>query len=131
MLDIAALNSFVIWKAQNPNSSLKRDRFLTNLASELVTPNVMRRAQATPTNKITRAAMKDFFEGLGIPNPLIPPIPPPPQPDEALRPNGRCFLCVQPKKSSRLRCGTCQRFVCSEHSLKTSACLNCADDHRD
>jgi len=101
--DIATFNSFIFWKAQNPNSSLRRDRYLTNLAVQLVTPNVMRRAQAPAINRITRTAMKDFFEGSGIPNSLILDplcsVPLPPQPNEALPSHGRCVLCLRRKRA--------------------------------
>lgn len=118
MLDIGALNSFIILKknAQEPN--MKRRIFLRNLAKDLCQEYMRSRItiRSTPTNVKRRICqimeIDDPRQGRDIP------------PEEEIH-SARCYSCDWRKhRLSKTRCSKCKFFICREHT-SPAICVNC------
>lgn len=65
LVDVSALNAFIIWKPKNPGWESKSTRihrriFIKDLAKMLATPNIIRRAADPRITPTTRAAVADM-----------------------------------------------------------------------
>lgn len=124
-IDIASLNSFVLWIAKHPhlskNAAHKRREFLLQMGQELIKPYVDRRLQTGVTfHKRILNAMYDFV-GTSDPGPSA-------KIDDNQKSIGRCVLCPRKcDKKSRSTCDACKNFVCSSHHItkKTKICTKC------
>ena len=136
IVDIAALNSFVIWIQKNPNweirkSKERRRRFLQELGMTLVVPEVERCMEtASGLSSKIQQAMQTI---LGKPSQ--------PQPSTSLasvETAGRCNVCVSEKHGEgykkakyntankvKQRCDICRKPACKKHSKQTLVCFNC------
>lgn len=135
-LDIAALNSMVIWCQFNPNFGerhYKRTIFLKQLIHELIKPQVERRSQNLKSihldviNDMRKIIPPEFF------------IPPStsstsqadePQIDPSIKVVvRRCSMCQEERKQKTTKrfCQNCKKPVCAEHSIVSKAftCKNC------
>ena len=107
LLDVSALNAFIIWIHLNPNWMngilYKRRIFLTELGKQLVKDNAVRRAVKSPISSSPSSAGA---------NP-------------AGRKRGRCVLCPRSKDvKHNMTCSKCHSFVCKDHL----ACYNCQNN---
>ncbi|XP_069823913.1 piggyBac transposable element-derived protein 4-like [Dendropsophus ebraccatus] len=121
MLDVAALNSFIIYTENHPEFHARRkDRrrlFLKDLCHELVMPHMIQRSDVKGLIKQTKEAMKRC----GVQFQMIP------GPGERKR--KRCFMCPRnvERKTERF-CSICKENVCKEHSSEKITCQNCLED---
>jgi len=129
MIDIAAVNSFVIFlhnnPAFNPKATCKRRMFLEKLAMDLIKPQLeYRRAHSAGLSGSILSAMSV----VGYPC-LAEPKPPRQMPTRAATlKRKRCVYC--PTKIDRkvyTECSICQNRVCPDHSTKTTntVCVSC------
>ena len=124
-IDIACLNSFVLWITKNPQLSKtaphKRREFLLDMGQQLIKPYVERRLHSGVTfHKRTANAMYDFIGTLD-PGPSS-------RVDDNQKSMGRCVLCPRKyDKKSRSKCDKCKNFVCPNHHVtkKTKICSKC------
>ena len=134
LLDVGALNSYIIWMCKNRNWNMKkpnrRYNFLMALGKELTKPNIVRRA-SNPNGfqiHILRA-----IESMGVSivrncedsNTSSEARP------EKRRKRGRCFQC--PRSNDRkysILCSKCNRFVCKQHRVTNTivTCTRYCDD---
>lgn len=120
ILDIAALNSWLLWKYNNTAPAQKRKKalgrriFLRELCYELVMAHVKRRSQCPQLKKFTKDCMLTL--GIEFPKPPAPP---------AATKRGDCLFCRAAGKRSqpKQRCAVCQYFVCEDH--KSAVCQGC------
>ena len=134
MLDIGALNSYVIWMLKNVNwSSRKPNRryhFLMELGKELTKPNILRRA-CNPigfTLRVRRAIERMGFSVASNPECSSSST----RRSNEKRKRGRCFRCSR-KDDRKVTtfCSNCKRFICKQHrvTITTVACVrNCEGD---
>lgn len=113
ILDIAALNSYIIWMknypAWNGQIKYKRRLFLVELASALMRPHIEKRSAIPQLQLGVRAAMRN----VGVDRAAD---------DNATR--GRCILCNN-RNQVKVRCMRCNAFICSAHSQRGAVCNNC------
>lgn len=111
MLDIAALNAYIIYTELYPdwnrNRNYKRRLFLAALSKDLIRPLVQRRVSIPTLKQSTKASIS--MCGLVPPLPVAAPLVAP----EGDR--GRCLLCPT-RKQIRPTCSICHHHVCSAHS---------------
>lgn len=129
MLDIATLNSYIIWIHQNPSwnrgKMRARRQYLLDLGKSLALPNMQRRLE---TNTNLQKPVIRALAACGVcKNKEIPPLATP----TTDRKRARCYIC--PRKDDNkttLRCSKCQKFICSRHrrTEKINTCYeNCAN----
>ena len=125
IIDVGAIAAFVIWMgnyAEWKASEGRRRRrlFLSELACQLVTPQVHRRANNVTLHAPVKLSMKLF----GVePAQVVQQGQDPPR--EGKR--RRCNFCPREKdKKVRLECAQCKRAVCSDHSKQQVVCNECA-----
>ena len=99
MIDVSALNAYIIWCHYNPTESApkkgQRRNFLIKLGEELINCN------PKTNNKRKREDV-----------------------DMSNKSSGRCHLCLRNKdRKVRTKCTNCTKFTCPEHSVKI--CDNC------
>ena len=134
LLDVGALNSYIIWMCKNRNWNMKkpnrRYNFLMALGKELTKPNIVRRA-SNPNGfqiHILRA-----IESMGVSivrncedsNTSSEARP------EKRRKRGRCFQCSRSNdRKYSILCSKCNRFVCKQHRVTNTivTCTRYCDD---
>ncbi len=107
ILNIAGINSQVIYAANNPSITILRRNFLKQLANELILPQLRVRAVMTTLPKALKARLEEFCE----PNTI--------EVAETTVPNaekGRCAYCDRKKnRKTRFACFHCNKYMCLEH----------------
>lgn len=106
ILDIAGINSFVLFKANNDgNDGTNRLQYLRTLSTALLDPQIRKRAvmQNLPKEIRTKACKIAKLE--------------PVQPDAAnARTAGRCTVCPRKSdKKTKFYCNACQKYMCLNH----------------
>ena len=119
MLDIGALNAFVVWIKRNPqwnlNNKARRKEFLFTLAESLVAPAIAERIvdrphglhrgvkQAIQSLNSSDAAERgaDGDESFQSPN---------------SRKRGDCVVCDE-RRRINTRCHSCKNFICKSHTV--------------
>mgnify|MGYP001574421679 CR=1 FL=1 len=135
VLDVAAVNAFLIWMATHPNwqsnqAARRRRMFIKDISMALVRPHIKRR----PTHGMHAATANAI--GIALQRPPVQ------QPPRVLAPQGwkLCTLCLQQsygdgytearKKGNKSKntCNKCNEVVCGKHSTKTVVftCHGCA-----
>lgn len=114
LLNVAGINSFVVYATNNSKWNIRRRQFLRTLCFQLIEGHLRRRAIQKIPN-----IMKVRIRGiLGLEEPL-----PPPTSDNA---RGRCAYCDRNKnRPTRFSCVKCRKFVCLQYSL--NICRDCSD----
>lgn len=112
LINVAGINSFIIYSTNNSTWNTRRRKFLQTLSFQLVEDHLRRRLIQNIPNVI-----KDQIRRiLAVP-------PPPPQLDVDRR--GRCAYCDRKKnRPTRFTCVKCEKFICLEHSL--NVCRECS-----
>jgi len=128
-LDIAALNTTIIWSELHPSSDsqpssrrLDRRRQLLIELGQSLTESWMRQ-RTTKQQVMCHPKVKDAMKRIGVVD------------AEATftrpakdRRRGRCFLCPRQREQKvHVSCSECGNFVCGGHSQKTSVCCSCSD----
>lgn len=119
ILDISAVNAFVIWKwnKDEPSySNIARTNFLKQLAFSLTEPMMKQRAQNQHLPKELRSTIQNV---LGIEEEKIPP------PASTSLKRKRCGFCeVSKDRKGSVFCCKCSQCLCAEHKLVVcSTCL--------
>jgi len=134
MLDIGALNSFIIWmlknKDWNQSKPNRRYRFLLELGKELTNPNIPRRA-SNPNGLQLPVVRAIEAAGVYVALNTAAQSTPSTSGHQQSRKSGRCSYC--PRSNDRkviTVCSECKRFICEKHS-KTSTTVTCANDCSD
>lgn len=114
-LNVAAINSYVVYMSNNSNSSMLRRRFLKQLAMEMVRPHLLQRLTLQRLPRSMKLRIREIcgvedtvnLENTG------------PMPE-----NGRCGYCDSKKnRKTRYFCRKCKKFMCLEHI--TVLCDSC------
>lgn len=136
MVDIAALNAYIIWTKKNPtwrNKDRSRRRvFLRELGLSLVRDNVeSRKESGTHFHKYQKDAMNFVCPEAENPTGEA-------GTTEAARQDnkltGRCSFCPRRQdRKSKFACNSCKKFVCVLHREVSSTiyCVNCNPQNRD
>lgn len=116
LLNVAAINAFCIYKANqvNARNKLIRTDFLKNIAWEMVKPQIRERSRIPQIpRELSRRALLLLEEN-----------PPVLEREDRRGARGRCFYCGRARdKTTRKWCASCNRWVCNEH-LK-EICVSC------
>lgn len=120
LLNVAGINAYVIFKANLENRSVIRREFLKNLALQLMKPLLIERS-------MTASLPSDIKAFLQLYKP----------PEKELHQNAdelpmkkrsRCVPCGRSKnKWTQMKCNTCQKFVCRDHSKMIIVCEECGE----
>lgn len=118
MLDIAALNAFLLYIHEHPNfengKSHRRRLFLKELCKALVTPHMVKRSENPYLRKETLEDMKIFIT-------IIKPETENSEPSAKKR---RCYVCPSKLgRMSKMICSQCKKNICREHS--SMICNSC------
>ncbi|KAB0804070.1 hypothetical protein PPYR_01040 [Photinus pyralis] len=116
ILNVAGINSMVLYFSNNIDIQMTRRKFLKTLSFFLIENHLRTRLQ---TQNLPRT-MKDRIKELtGVPAPNQ-------EPPVATR--GRCSYCDRRKnRPTRITCKKCFKFICGEHTLHL--CLDCFSEH--
>ena len=115
LLDIAALNAFILWRAKHPtwkeSCRSRRRIFIEELSIELVQPNIQFRASHTSgLHKSTLDAMRMMGYG---PDAIR-------RPTGALQQSRRCEKCPRAAdRKTKVACSACGTPVCKDHRVET------------
>lgn len=119
LLNIGALNSYIIFKRNAETPEMRRRLFLRLLARELCKEHMTSRTaiQSTPNNTKRRLReilhLEDQTDSTATPDDRV---------------SGRCFLCDWRKnRLSKTRCRACKQFICREHTSQP-VCTDCSRD---
>lgn len=136
MVDIAALNAYIIWTKKNPTwrdkDRSRRRVFLRELGLSLVRDNVeSRKESGTHFHKYQRDAMNLVCPEAENPTGEA-------GTTEAARQDnkltGRCSFCPRRQdRKSKFACNSCKKFVCVLHREVSSTiyCVHCNPQNRD
>ncbi|KAK7121548.1 hypothetical protein R3I93_022589 [Phoxinus phoxinus] len=121
MLDVSALNAFVLWSEINPawnaGKKFRRRIFLEELGKALVSPQIQRRksvprgaASLMMLNRIRQPSLENI-----------------PCTSTVISPNKRkrCHACTSNRKKTSTVCGKCREYICKEHSVTITCCHKC------
>lgn len=116
MMNIAGINSYLIWRHNTQEETKNRRDFLKSVGTKLCQEQMMRRASMPMLPVELRHTLRRL---LG--QPVRPPLP-----EEENEPRtGRCYLCGRKKnRKTQNRCSQCRYFICREHTK--SSCVECA-----
>nr|XP_022901965.1 piggyBac transposable element-derived protein 4-like [Onthophagus taurus] len=118
-LNIAGINSMVIYKFNNPTVTQPRRKFLQHLSMALIDGHLRQRAQLHCHPKQMSSRIREI---VGYEEPLQGAAPPPN--DEDIPKRGRCAYCDKRKnRPTRYHCKNCKTFMCLAHC--TVVCTEC------
>lgn len=116
ILDIAGINSQVIFASNNPNTKILRRLFLRGLGLDLLRPLVAKRVTTKNVPRSIRLGAAKYAE---IPVEKLQPS------TSGNRPSGRCTVCPRKNdKKTKCSCYKCDKFMCQNHmKLVCDSCL--------
>lgn len=116
ILDIAGINSQVIFVSNNPETKIVRRLYLRGLGLELLKPQVTKRVA---TKNVPRSIRLGAAKYADIP------VEKPQQSSSGNRSSGRCIVCPRKKdKKTKCSCYKCDKFMCQNHmKLICESCL--------
>jgi hypothetical protein len=116
ILDIAGINSQVIFVSNNPDTKIVRRLFLRGLGLELLKPQVAKRVT---TKNVPRSIRLEAVRYDDIPAEILQ------QSSSKNRSSGRCIVCPRKKdKKTKCSCYKCDKFICQNHmKLICDSCL--------
>ena len=108
LINICALNAYVIYNHNTPVTTMERRTFLKLLGKELVKPYQMNCLECPQVPRKIRKLLGDSIQ---------------PQqqeePEAATSSRNRCYLCIRAKnRYSKQICTQCKKNICSEHTIK-------------
>ncbi|CAF1308666.1 unnamed protein product [Rotaria sordida] len=126
MIDIAAINALIVWKAKNPqwnqNKKYQRRLFLEELGLALVSYLLDFRSK---NSKFLNTDIQNALAIVGYPvtkNNLSEP-----NENSTQSKRKRCSICERSvDKKISTQCCNCSAFVCNEHSVKRIFCITCS-----
>lgn len=123
LLDVGALNSFIILKQNCQNQNMKRRHFLMQLAKDLCKDYMQSRVSIKSTPTIAKKRICEIMDIESPQNRLVPPT------DDVT--SSRCFKCDWKKnRLSKTRCCKCKFFMCREHTAPPK-CVECVENMTD
>lgn len=120
LLNVAGINSYIIFKNKNLSVTKPRRLFLENLAMELLDGHIRRRAIQENIPKGIKLRLREIC-GITVENN--------PKPVTY----GRCYLCGSKKnRKTKFSCEKCNKYMCMEHiKCICPECLENVDDNLD
>ncbi|GBP79127.1 PiggyBac transposable element-derived protein 4 [Eumeta japonica] len=114
LMNVAGINTFIIYLQNNPNKKISRRVFLEALAYDLINPQLRRRALISSLPRNIRLRLTEICKLDG--------------PESAATSNnnkvGRCGYCSSKKnRKTRYNCATCKKYFCLEHAV--TVCPDC------
>lgn len=114
LMNVAGINTFIIYLQNNPNKKISRRVFLEALAYDLINPQLRRRALISSLPRSIRLRLTEICKLDG--------------PESAATSNnnkvGRCGYCSSKKnRKTRYNCATCKKYFCLEHAV--TVCPDC------
>ena len=127
VLNIATVNSFVIWKASNCEKKLLRHDFIKEVGMSLVKPHVEERKMES--RNISRDLKSIIDQVLGEKTEIERPIEVSPGSSQSKKPKtSRCHICPRSKDTKTTKtCSNCGKFICKTHSIEKKVCVGCDD----
>lgn len=116
LLNIAGINTQIIYNAYNPDSPQTRRVFLKSLSLNLMKLHLRERAtiKSLPTN------IKSILSKYTVTVQEV-------IPEEKSR--GRCCFCPKAKRiNTTITCSTCRKFACKKHIVIKYTCENCSQE---
>lgn len=128
LLNISAINAYVIFKKNRPGSKISRYQFLQNLSRALILPHL---EQRTKLAQLPTASKTRCFELIGQKPPTQTASQLGLSNDSSSVEFGRCNVCLETKlakesTNSRSQCAKCQKPACRKHMFKM--CLKCVQN---
>lgn len=119
LLNIAVLNSFIVYKHKNGQFAAVRRMYIKDLAKGLCRNYLLsRHGQQT----LPRQLKRNIHQMLGLEDEVRQPA------ADDVGVQGRCGLCDWRKhRKSKTKCSNCNIYICREHTVTT--CVHCADDN--
>ena len=115
LLNIAGINSQVIYASNNPDKKILRRLFLRQLANDLVKPHLQVRSAMSNIPRSLRLRLQEI-SGSNI-EPDVP---------QNVLP-GRCAYCTSKKnRKTRFQCYKCNKYMCLEHII--GVCQECREN---
>ena len=120
-LNIAGINSQIIFSFNNPDAKLRRRLYLKNLALGLMKEHMIMRSNIVSLPADITVFLSQYC-------PTKRPAEDISGPKSKVR--GTCFICGRKKNSSTsMKCGRCSRFSCKQHSRKEVVCEKCTENN--
>lgn len=120
LLNIAGINSFVIFDNNNPaEKRVQRRTFLEDLGYQLVEAHIRKRTKITGLPRTIKLRIQEIYNITEVEE----------GPSRA-NTNGRCSVCSSKKsRKTRFRCHRCKTFLCLEHVTPfCEKCTQCVDE---
>lgn len=115
MLDIAGINSEIIFNFNNPGDVCRRRKYLTKLAFQLIESQLKERVQLKNLPKDISLFLTNYAS-----KPVTS------KESSADARTGGCHICGKRKNNrTTVRCVLCQNFVCKNHSKCQITCNEC------
>ncbi|XP_058629717.1 piggyBac transposable element-derived protein 4-like [Onychostoma macrolepis] len=122
MLDVSALNAFVLWSGINPawnaGKTFRRRIFLEELGKALVSPLIQRRKSvprgAASLRMLNQIRGQPSSESIPSTSTATPPTK-----------RKRCHVCTSNRKKTSTVCPKCREYICKEHSVTITTCHKC------
>lgn len=113
LMNIAGINSFIIYMQNNPSTQINRRMFLESLSYDLVNSQLRRRALTTSLSKTIKLRLSELCK-MDVPESA----------GTSFNKIGRCGYCTSKKNcKTRYNCATCKQYFCLEHAIMV--CSNC------
>lgn len=107
LVNVAGINSQVVYSSNNPSATVSRRSFLRNLAFELTQPHLKERATIEKLPISLKSRLREICNITEAPassNPIV------------NNQTGRCAICSTKKnRKTRYYCRKCSKFMCLEH----------------
>lgn len=108
LLNTIGINTFCIYRFNNPEIKIKRYTFIQNFAWDLIKPQILRRSQVPNISKEIKNRAKILLK-IPANEENVSTVPP-----AASR--GRCFQCGRGRnKMTRRHCAKCHKWMCPDH----------------
>ncbi|XP_055838818.1 piggyBac transposable element-derived protein 4-like [Episyrphus balteatus] len=116
LMNVAGINSYVIYGFNNQNKKINRRTFLEALSYDLINVHLRKRAYNTCLPRSLRQRITDICKLDG--------------PESSVTANntkiGRCSYCSSKKnRKTRYNCVSCKTYFCLEHAIMV--CLDCQE----
>lgn len=118
LMNVAGINSYIIYMQNNPDKKINRRIFLQSLSYDLVSSQLRRRALNT---SLPRNIKLRLFELCKIDGPE--------SSGTSFNKTGRCGYCSSKKnRKTRYNCATCKKYFCLEHAIMVCPDCYCEDN---
>lgn len=120
IMDVAGVNSNVIFNCVAGNQTMARRNFLTMLGRQLIQEHLERRVQ----EKRLPRELRSLIYRIGNIDETEPMVAQ--QPVQG-RKRGRCHLCPYSQKKESVVCNLCHHYICKNHKHIKILCDNCLE----